>query len=207
MNHLAPKPNAAARFTAARFALFSALSSALCLSPAAAASQPRVVVAAVDNAAAERDGRHDFDFLIGSWHVHHRRLRHALAHSTEWYGFDGTCLFRTVLDFANMDENVLDMPSKRVYGVTVRFYNRSTHEWSIYWGTDKLGDLALPATVGKFDEHGIGRFYDHETFEGKPIVVRYTWTHPTPNAPHWEQAFSSDGGKTWETNWTSDFTR
>ena len=143
----------AARFPSAGCALFLALSSAVCLAPPAAAeSQTRATVAAMDKTAAERDGRHDFDFLTGAWHVHHRRLRHALAGSTEWYAFDGTCRFQTIFDFGNMDENVLDMPSKRVYGVTVRFYNRTTHEWSIYWGTDKLGEIGLPATVGKFDE-------------------------------------------------------
>ena len=41
----------------------------------------------------------------------------------------------------------------------------------------------------------------------KPIRVRFTWSKMTPASAHWEQAFSPDGGKTWETNWIMDMQR
>jgi hypothetical protein len=60
--------------------------------------------------------------------------------------------------------------------------------------------------IGAFSG-GIGRFECDDTFEGRPIRVRYTWSHVETPTPHWEQAFSADGGSTWETHWTADFTR
>jgi hypothetical protein len=59
---------------------------------------------------------------------------------------------------------------------------------------------------GRF-AHGVGTFYADDKLRGRPIKVRFTWSHMTPTAAHWEQAFSPDGGKTWETNWITDFKR
>jgi hypothetical protein len=172
----------------------AALSAALFLAPSAAP-------------ATELPGRHGFDFMLGSWKSHFRLLRHPLTGSKEWIAFDGTIVDRSILGFVNMDEGVLFRTSGPEHSITVRVYNQKADEWSIYFGTDAGGALALPATVGKFDEHDVGRFYDREPYHGKPIVVRYLWTHSSPNECHYEQAFSSDNGKTWETNWISDMTR
>ena len=59
---------------------------------------------------------------------------------------------------------------------------------------------------GRFSD-GRGRFYGEETFQGRPIRVRFIWTPMTPTTCRWEQAFSEDDGKTWETNWIMSFTR
>jgi len=185
-----------------------AVSAALFFATLGSAATERPATATLmNNAAAARDGRHDFDFYYGSWKISHRRLRHPLRGSNEWYAFEGTLVMRGKLGFANMDENVLNMPSGRLLGVGVRLYNQKTREWSIYFGTDKQGEFPWPPTVGSFDEQGVGRFYDRETFEGKPIVVRYMWSHSAPNKCHWEQAFSPDDGTTWETNWVQELTR
>jgi hypothetical protein len=52
-----------------------------------------------------------------------------------------------------------------------------------------------------------GIFEGADTFDGRPIVVRFVWSRVTTPTPRWEQSFSEDGGETWEPNWTMDFTR
>jgi hypothetical protein len=152
--------------------------------------------------AEERDGQHDFDFQFGSWKVHNRRLLHPLTGSKEWVEFDGTVVARPVWGGrANMDEFEGDSPGGHIEGMTVRTYNTKTHEWSIYWANQKNGVISLPATVGKFNDHGVGKFYDQEEINGKTVFVRFIWTVESPDHTRWEQAFSDDGGKTWETNW------
>lgn len=150
----------------------------------------------------ERDGQHDFDFQFGSWKVHNRRLLHPLTGLNEWVEFDGTVVARPVWGGrANMDEFEADAPSGHIEGMTVRTYNAKSHEWSIYWANQRMGVVSLPATVGKFNDHGIGEFYDQEVFNGRTIFVRFIWTVQSAEQTRWEQAFSLDGGKTWETNW------
>jgi hypothetical protein len=157
---------------------------------------------ATTQAVEERDGQHDFDFQFGSWKVHNRRLLHPLTGSNEWVEFDGTVVARPVWGGrANMDEFEGDSPSGHVEGMTVRTYNTKTHEWSIYWANQKNGVISLPATVGKFNDHGVGEFYDQEEINGRTVFVRFIWTVLSPDQTRWEQAFSADGGRTWETNW------
>jgi hypothetical protein len=158
--------------------------------------------ASVAQATEERDGQHDFDFQFGCWKVHNRRLLHPLTGSNEWVEFDGTVVARPVWGGrANMDEFEADAPSGHIEGMTVRTYNAKAHEWSIYWANQRTGVVSLPATVGKFNDHGIGEFYDQEEFNGRTIFVRFIWTVQSAEQTRWEQAFSIDGGKTWETNW------
>lgn len=157
--------------------------------------------------AAPRDGQHGFDFAIGKWKLHNRRLDKALAGSTTWYEFDCTSQTRKVWGGkANLDEMECDTPKGHIEGLTLRTYNAKTGEWSIYWGNSANGELSLPPVVGHF-ENGVGEFFDHETFQGRPILVRYQWSRITPRGGHFEQAFSTDEGKTWETNWINDLVR
>lgn len=156
--------------------------------------------------AAERDGQHDFDFLFGRWKSHQRRLLHPLTGSNEWVEFDATLVVRPALGgSANVDELEGDTPLGHLDGLTVRTYNPKSHQWSIYWANKSNGAFSLPATVGQFKD-GRGEFYDQEDNNGRNIFVRYLWI-ASPDAPRWEQAFSLDGGKTWETNWIATFTR
>jgi hypothetical protein len=153
-------------------------------------------------------GLHDFDFLAGEWRAHHRRLKDRLLGSHEWIEFDGTSRAELLMNgYANMDENVLDLPGGGYDGVTLRAYDPKTGDWEIWWldSRNPHGDLD-PPVKGHFD-HGIGTFYADDTLRGKPIKVRFIWHNLTPATSHWEQAFSPDGGKTWETNWTTDFER
>jgi hypothetical protein len=153
-------------------------------------------------------GLHDFDFLVGQWRVHHRLLKDRLADSHEWTEFEGSLITRRLMDgWANVGDNVFKMPRGEVRGVSLRSYDPKTGQWSVWWldGRDPSANLDAPIK-GHF-ENGVGTFYSEEMLRGKPIRVRVTWSRITSTSARWEQAFSADGGKRWETNWTSDFTR
>jgi hypothetical protein len=151
-------------------------------------------------------GLNDFDFLIGSWRVHHRRLKQRLADNHEWIEFEGTCSMQKILGGAgNMDESVLDFPGDPYRAVTLRTYDATKKQWSIWWIDGRNPTHLDPPVVGGF-QNDIGTFYADDTFNGKPIRIRFLWRNLTTKA-HWEQAFSDDGGKTWETNWIMQFVR
>src|SRR5258705_609180 len=143
-------------------------------------------------AAANLTGLHDFDLRIGEWRAHHRRLKERLADSHEWVEFDGTCSFRLLMDgWANMDDNVFNMPGGVYRGVTLRSYDPKSGQWAIWWldGRNPFGDLD-PPVKGRF-VNGVGTFYADDTLRGKPIRVRFLWSHITPTSAHWEQASST----------------
>lgn len=153
------------------------------------------------------DGQHDFDFIFGNWKIHNRRLLDPLTGSGTWVEFDGTSVARPVWDGkANVDEYQAESPSGHIEGLTVRTYNVKTQQWSIYWASQANGTFGLPAMTGEF-KNGRGEFYNQEYFNGRSIFVRFLWTVSSADACRWEQAFSGDGGKTWETNWTMAMTR
>jgi hypothetical protein len=151
-------------------------------------------------------GAHDFDFLIGEWQVRHRRLKRRLAGDTEWIEFDGPGSVRKILDgLGNIDEYRINLPAGAYTGGTVRLFNPSTELWSLYW-MDSRNPGFDPPMVGRFTG-GKGIFFGDDHDEGRPIRVRFFWLPMTPTRCRWEQAFSVDGGATWETNWTMDFSR
>jgi hypothetical protein len=160
-------------------------------------------------AATGHDGQHDFDFEIGSWKIHLKRLDKRLVGSTTWIAFDGTSVTRKVWDGrANLEEFETDSPAGgHIEGLTLRLYDPQTRQWSLYWATSKSGALG-PPTIGEF-KNGRGEFYDTEPSgpNGRSILVRFVWSDITPNSAHFEQSFSDDGGKTWEVNWITDQTR
>jgi len=156
-----------------------------------------------------RDGQHDFDFAIGNWKFHLKKLEHPLTGSTTWVELDGTSSCRKIWDGrANIDEVEVNNPEKHLHiqGLTLRLYNPESHQWSLYWANAAKGALGLPPVIGQF-KNGRGEFYDQEDFNGRAIFVRYVWSDITPTSAHFEQSFSDDGGKTWETNWITDQTR
>ena len=151
-------------------------------------------------------GRNDFDFLIGTWKVHHRRLRERLKGSTEWEEFDGETADRKILNgLGNMDENILHRETGSIHAISLRLFDPKSKEWSIYWSTNLTGTLDVPM-IGGF-QNGRGEFYSQEVFEGRHIYNRFIWSKITENSAQWEQAFSEDGGKSWETNWIMEFER
>jgi len=156
---------------------------------------------------ANASSNHDFDFLVGSWAVQHRRLKHRLAHSPEWQTFSGTCKTWLLLDGqGNVDDNVLQVPSGTYRAATLRSFDPATKLWSIWWLDSHHPHRLDPPVVGGF-HNGIGTFLAKDTFGGRPIVVRFIWSDITPNSAKWQQAFSDNNGKTLETNWVMEFRR
>jgi hypothetical protein len=154
-------------------------------------------------ASAARDGQHDFDFLFGRWKVH---LKRKGAGTDRWTESDGYGIYRKVWGGrANLNEFFTVSPNDQVEGLTLRTYNEATHLWSVYWANSRDGILSS-AQVGKFD-HGEGEFYALDNSDGKSTLVRYVWSKITPTSAHFEQAFSDNGGKSWDVNWISDMAR
>src|SRR5579863_1254854 len=155
---------------------------------------------------ADRDGSHDFDFEIGTWKTHLKRLLHPLTGSTTWVEYEGTSVVRKVWNGrANLVELEADGPGGHFEGLSLRLYNPQSHQWSLNFANSAAGSMSQP-TIGEFRD-GRGEFYDQETLNGRAILVRFVITQLTPDSCRFEQAFSDDGGKTWEVNWIATDTR
>jgi hypothetical protein len=178
-----------------------ALALGLALPPGSAAAE---TASAAKEAA--HDGQHDFDFELGRWKITLRRLKSPLHGSHDWVEFSGTSVTRPLWDGkAQIEEFEVDAPEGHIEGMTLRLYSTASRQWSLYWANQKNGRLDIP-TIGEF-KNGRGEFYDQEMYEGRAILVRYIWSNITPKSAHFEQSFSADGGKTWETNWITQQTR
>lgn len=162
--------------------------------------------AAASKAAGMRNGQHDFDFEIGTWATHLRRLRTPLSGSTEWVEYEGTTVVREVLDGrANLVELKVEGPAGRIEGLSLRLYNPEARQWTLNFANIADGLLTEPM-VGEFRD-GRGEFHAQDTFKGRAILVRFLITVLSPDSCRFEQAFSADGGKTWEVNWIATDTR
>jgi hypothetical protein len=178
---------------------------ALC-SAAPAHATPPVAAAPPAPAAAERDGQHDFDFIFGRWKIHLRRKQPGAGATATWAEFEGYGVYRKVWDGrANLNEFEADSPGGHIEGLTLRTYNPNTRQWSLYWASSRDGILAQPQ-VGQFHD-GVGEFYAQDTIAGRSVFVRYLWSDITADSVHFEQAYSADGGRTWDVNWISDMSR
>ena len=153
-------------------------------------------------------GLHDFDFLVGHWQAHHRKLKHRLAHSQEWTEFDGTLDNQALMGgYSNVDDTVLNIPGAPYRGVALRSFDPQSQQWSIWWLDSRTpSDPLDPPMIGSFHQ-GLGTFYGDDTVNGKRVRARFLWSKITSTSGHWEQADSPDGGKTWETNWVQDIQR
>jgi len=153
-------------------------------------------------------GLHDFDFLVGHWRVHHRKLKERLANSHKWIEFEGTLFSQPLMvGYSNVDDLVLNVPGAPYRGVALRSFDPKSQQWLIWWldSRNPLGSLDPPMRGGF--KNGVGTFYGDDTLNGKPVRARFIWSGITPTSCHWEQAYSPDGGKTWETNWAQDIIR
>ncbi|MDB5430403.1 MAG: hypothetical protein JWP35_1519 [Caulobacter sp.] len=152
-------------------------------------------------------GRGDFDFLVGRWNVKHRRLNGRLVGSTDWQVFNGTSeLWLTLDGLGTVDDNRLELPGGTYRAMGIRAFDPKTGKWAIWWLDERYPTAIEPPVYGTFKD-GVGTFLGDDTLAGKPIVVRFQWSKITPTSARWEQAFSPDGGATWETNWEMDFAR
>jgi hypothetical protein len=189
--------NMCARSNLARLVLLGSAILVFCVQSSAATPPP------------QHDGSHDFDFLIGDWKAHVKRLPDRLNGSTQWIEYDGISRHKKILDSnANFEEFEVDGREKgqHIKAQTLRLYNADSHQWRIYLLDVDKGDLPMPPMVGEFTGHR-GEFFDQEDYKGRAILVRYVWSDISPKSAHMEQSFSADGGKTWEANWICDLSR
>jgi hypothetical protein len=156
---------------------------------------------------------HDFDFLVGHWTTRQRRLKHRLQGSDDWECFDATTTNQHLPGgVINFDTLVAPHWRPGWVGMSLRVFNPATKLWSIYWVTNEGGGID-PAT-GRLDAPVVGRFHGDEgvfegedVFEGRAIRVRFQWQRQGPDRARWQQAFSPDGGLSWEVNWVMEFER
>ena len=153
-----------------------------------------------------RDGQHDFDFEIGTWKTHLRRLLHPLTGSTTWVEYDGTTVVSKVWNGrANLVQLEVDGPAGHLEALSLRLYNPEARQWSLNFANSAVGSMSIP-TVGEF-RNGRGEFFDQETLGARTILVRFLILDVTPTSCRFEQSFSIDGGTTWELNWVAVDTR
>jgi hypothetical protein len=153
----------------------------------------------------DHDGRHDFDFYFGRWQIRNERLRQRLAGCDDWETFDATQQCRPILGgLGNIDDFVTGWRDGFI-GVTLRLFCPQTRQWSIYWAGNRDGVLE-PPVIGEF-VNGVGTFLGRDRHEGIPVLVRFVWSEIAATSAKWEQAFSIDEGRNWETNWIMRMTR
>ena len=171
-----------------------------------ARKSPAASGTSLQSTSARRDGQHDFDFEIGVWKTHLKRLLNPLTGSTKWVEYEGTTVVRKVWNGrANLVELVADGPAGHFEGLSLRLYNPQSRQWSLNFANANGGVMTAP-TIGEF-KNGRGEFFNQDTLDGRAIFVRFVISDITPNSCHFEQAFSDDGGKTWEVNWIATDTR
>ena len=171
------------------------------LAMTASAQSPATAVG--DTAAS---GQHAFDWEIGTWKTHLRRLSKPLSGSDEWVEYTGTSVVTEVLDGrANLVELRVEGPAGRIHGASLRLYNPQARQWSLNYASARNGTLSRPM-FGGF-RNGRGEFHGQEDLDGRAILVRFVISDITPDSARFEQAFSDDGGRTWETNWIAVDTR
>jgi hypothetical protein len=149
----------------------------------------------------------DFDFVLGDWRVRHRRLKERLVGCQEWFEFDGEMSTIKVLGgHGNVEDNLLRFPEGEFRAVALRAYDAVQGTWSIWWLDGRFPDRIDVPVVGRFED-GVGTFFAQDTLAGTPITIRFIWSRKNADELRWEQAFSTDEGATWETNWIMTFHR
>lgn len=152
------------------------------------------------------DGQHDFDWEIGRWRTELRRLAKPLSGSNEWLEYRGTSTVRGVLGGrANLVELEVEGAAGRIEGASLRLYAPQARQWSLNFANIRNGLLTEPVQ-GEF-RNGRGEFYGADELDGRAILVRFVIERQSADKARFEQAFSGDGGRTWETNWVAVDTR
>jgi len=192
---------------ATRILVCSALAVLQSMPPIARPVRTAAARPAAAPAGAEHDGQRDFDFEIGAWKAHLSRLDRPLSGSTTWLDYDGTSVVRKVWDgAANLGELEVDGAAGHIEGLTLRLYNARARQWNITWANGREGVLDRATMFGAFNA-GRGEFFGQDSLDGRAIFVRFVFSNITPASFRFEQAFSADGGATWEVNWKATFTR
>ena len=175
-------------------------------SPAFRAKLTREAKTAPAPVATDHDGSHDFDFDLGTWQTKSTRLLHPLTGSKDWVDYDGETIVRPVWGGrANLAEYHADGKAGHLELLALRVYDPAHQQWSINFTHPESGTFSIPG-VGVFANHRVD-FYDQEPIGGRAVLVRFSmWPIDADHAQS-EQAFSNDGGKTWEVNWINRYAR
>ena len=185
---------------------FGGLLFILCSTTAFAQTSSESAKSGTQSATVERDGQHDFDWIAGRWKEHTKIRVRSLTGPNTWIEFDGTGIAYKIWDGrAMLDESEADTPNGHVEGLMLYTYGPQTHQWYIYFASGKDGKIGLP-NVGEFKD-GRGEFYVQDNLNGRLLLNRYVWSATTSASPHYEESWSSDGGRTWELVRIVDFTR
>jgi len=149
----------------------------------------------------------DFDFEHGRWRTSLRRLVQPLSGSQQWADYGGTSIVHPLLGGrANLVELDVSGPMGRIEGVSLRLFDTARQRWTLNYSNVAGGALELPMSGGfAGGPHGV--FYSADTFKGRSILVRFVIDALDPDHCRFEQAFSADGGATWEVNWIASDTR
>jgi hypothetical protein len=160
-------------------------------------------------APAVHDGQHDFDFNIGVWHTHIKRILDPFASSSESVELNGTVTVRKVWDGkAELEEIETDGPKGHWEALTLFLYNPSAHQWSQSFVNSKVGTLSLSSTnIGEFKDGRVVLAGQDNTVTDKTILVRAVWSDIKPDSHRYEETYSNDGGMTWVTSFVANLTR
>ena len=167
---------------------------------AADASAPAPVV---------HDGQHDFDFDIGVWHTHIKRILDPFASDSGSMELNGTITVRKVWDGkAELEEVEVDGPKGHWEGLSLLLYNPGAHQWSQSYVNSKVGAFSSSdATVGEFkDGRGVLVGQDSTTYD-KTILVKVIYSDIKPDSHQYAEWYSNDGGTTWVLSFTANLTR
>ena len=185
--------------------LFCALVAALSIAPPFSRTHS-ATANAQQQTTNQRDGQHDFDFEIGAWKTQLKRRLHPLSGSNNWVDYEGTTLVTKVWNGrANLVELEVNGPAGHIEGLSLRLYNPDSHQWTLNYSNSATGTMSNPV-IGEF-KNGRGEFFGQDSLNGRAILVRFIISDVTANSCHFEQSFSDDGGKTWESNWIATDTR
>lgn len=145
----------------------------------------------------------DFDFEHGRWRTSLRRLLKPLTGSQDWAEYSGSTTVSPLLGGrANVVELDVTGPHGRIEGISLRLFEPGRRLWTLNFSNEAAGTLEPPVSGG-FDGSRHGVFFGHDTFRGRPILVRFVIDVIDADTAHFEQAFSADAGASWEVNWVA----
>ena len=155
---------------------------------------------------AVHDGQHDFDFNVGVWHTHIRRVLDPFASSSGSVELNGTVTVRKVWDGkAELEEIEADGPKGHWEGLSLFLYNPSAHQWSQSFANSKVGTLS--SNIGEFKDGRVVLVGQDNSVSDKTILVRAVWSDIKPDSHQYEEWYSNDGGTTWVRSFTANLTR
>lgn len=173
-------------------------------SPASATATANAAASAVPAAGSRPSDAESFAFLQGRWRVHHRQLKDANARDEAWFEWQGQARFFTLLDGLVSVEELRDARGEP-FGGAMRTFDRERRTWSDAWVSARSGVLNVPQH-GRFVD-GAASFEAPEERDGRTVLARGTWRRVSDDLVTWEQAFSTDAGKNWKSDWFMRFER